>query len=472
MARFDRHDARAVRRPDRQRNPASQPLPDAQFFAPKPSKACACGGSCPRCKSKKETETAKNVATRAFSELWLQPHNVSRLMRTSQGSPMPGSGQGLKPTARLHSGKTGALVADAFGAEAVAVSGHVFAKNGVPDSVLRHESAHVQQTLNDGPLASRRRLEDEARRAAIDPSFTPELRAPADMPLNHPALRPLLRAGRWLTTRSTKTLSKHVARHGRRIAGRAVHSVFRNPRKIKSLVSQAVREGTALARRQATRAADEVLEEGGVRVMQQATRTPGKFRTIVEKDFGKSIGTRGEQVIRVVLDQSGRVVTAFPVDRFLAIGAGVIALEAFTASTAEAAELTRGTIEASENAPVQWGEVAFDLALDVVSFGLLASSPLNEGESLMLELDRIVRRAAEDTIREIETREGITLTDEQKFAIYELAQVAVGAPMEFEEIEAQAESGNASTTRYVRSPDGTVLDTQTGSVTLGPGLKL
>ena len=44
--------------------------------------------------------------------------------------------------------------------------------------------------------------------------------------------------------------------------------------------------------------------------MQQATRTPGKVPAVIEKDFGRVIGTLGERIIRVVLDQSGRVVEA------------------------------------------------------------------------------------------------------------------------------------------------------------------
>ncbi len=387
---------------------------------------------------------------RHAGRLELNPSNVAPLIHDSPGKsiPNPYLGPQSNIATQLIGGSAGELVADAYGAEAVTIGTRIFAPEHLPAGVLRHELAHAAQAAHTGPPAAREILEREAHQAArpttmLAAALFPFSASPG-LPLSHPALRTLLRAGSWLARRSTKTLSKHVARHGRRIAGRAVHSVFKNPRKIKSLVSQTVDDGIRLARSQATKGADEVLEEGGVRVMQQATGTPGKFRTVIEKNFGKPIGTRGEQILRVVLDASGRVVTAFPVDRFLGIGLGAIAVELFTANTAEAAERSRTVIEAHENRPTDWGEVAIELALDVVSLGLLSSSTANEGEDLMLALDRIVYQATQDTIREIETEEGIALTPEQKQAIRELVDVAVGAPMEFEAIAGEAESSSSS----------------------------
>lgn len=412
-----------------------------------------------------------------LDRLRLNPENVAPLIRSAPGAPLSNPYMPARPgsTTQIVRGSAGELVADAYGAEAVTVGTRIFAPDGPAPGVLRHELVHAAQAVREGPPATRERLEAEARSvshlsmAPREAAFLPLSPSPG-LPLFHPALRTLLRAGRWLARRSVNTLSKHVARHGRRIAGRAVHSIFRNPREIKSLVSRAVQDAARIARSQATKGVDEILEEGGVRVMQQGTRTPGKFRTVVEKDFGSPIGTRGERILRVVLDQSGRVVTAFPVDRFLGIGLGAIAVGIFTANTAEAAEQSRAMIEAHENRPTDWGEVAFELAIDVLSLGLLSSSPANEGEDLMLALDRIVDQATQDTIREIEAAEGISLTQEQKEAIRDLVEVAVGAPMEFEAVEEEA--GVPAPRRYMRSPDGSILDTQTGRVTLGPGPKI
>lgn len=410
-----------------------------------------------------------------LDHLQLTPDNVAPLIDGSVGKvlPNPYLPPHLSNTTHTIRGPVGEMVADAYGAEAVTIGTRIFAPDRLPANVLRHELAHAAQAIQKGPPASRETLEMEAGRAARATLMASSLLFPfsasSGLPLFHPALRTLLRAGRWLARRTTKTLSKHVARHGRRIAGRAIHSIFRNPRKIKALVKQAVQDGARLARSQATKGADEVLEGGGVRVMRQATGTPGKFRTVVEKNFGKPIGTRGEQILRVVLDSSGRVVTAFPVDRFLGIGLGAVAVELFTANTAQAAEQSRAVIEAVENRPTDWGEVVFELAIDVLSFGILASSPVNEGEDLMLALDRIVNQATQDTIQEIEAAEGIVLTAEQRQAIRELVEVAVGAPMEFGAIEEEAES--SSSRRYIRYPDGSIIDTQTNRMTLGPGPK-
>lgn len=431
--------------------------------------------------STSQADTSQNQGMRwsgpglVLRHLQLNPDNVAPLIQSSVGKFFPNPY--LPPHSGIETqfvgGSVGETVADAHGAEAVTIGTRIFAPDGLAGTVMRHELAHAAQAVQQGPPASRETLEQEAGEAARQTMapFTEPVTFSASLgqPLFHPALRILLRAGSWLARRSTNTLSRHVARHGRRIAGRAVHSIFRNPRRIRSLVNQAVQDGARLARSQASRGADEVLEEGGLRVMQQATGTPGKFRTVVERNFGRPIGTRGEQILRVILDQSGRVVTAFPVDRFLAIGLGAIAVELFSANTAEAAERSRAVIEAHENPPTDWGEVAIELAIDVLSLGLLASSPLNEGEDLMLALDRIVNQATEDTIREIEARESIVLTPEQRQAIRDLVEVAVGAPMEFEAVEEEAASSSPS--RYIRSPDGSILDTQTGRVTLGPGPK-
>jgi hypothetical protein len=91
-----------------------------------------------------------------------------------------------------------------------------------------------------------------------------------------------------------------------------VHTIFRQPRSIKQLVTRAVREALAVARRATRHGADEVLEEGGTRIFRQATGARGKFRTVIEHDMGREIGTRGERILRIVIDQSGRIVTAFP----------------------------------------------------------------------------------------------------------------------------------------------------------------
>lgn len=259
--------------------------------------------------------------------------------------------------------------------------------------------------------------------------LTPVLSMDTSRVQRHPAIRVLLRAGRWLAGRTTRAISKHIARHGRRIAGRAVHSIFRNPREIRDLTSRAVREGIELARRATRHAANEVLEEGGVRVFRQATKTPGKFRYVLEKDFFREIGTRGERVLRIIIDESGRLVTAFPVDRFMIFGLTAGAVTIFSEQVASASERVRERIEAEENRPTDWlGEI-----IDFLN--PLSGGTLNEGEDLLLDIDRIVEQTTAEVIQEIEETERVCLGSEQREAIRDLVRVGIGNPLELEHLE-------------------------------------
>jgi len=154
----------------------------------------------------------------------------------------------------------------------------------------------------------------------------------------------------------------------------------------------------------------------------------------------RAIGMKGETILRSVLDQTGR-----------------------------AAEEARSRIEVHKNRPKDQGEVAFDLAISISSSGLLSSSTANEGEDFLLAMDRLISAAAQRAITEIEAAEEIGLTDEQRQAIHDLAAVAIGATMEFE--EADKEAKQPAQPRLIHSPDGSVLDTSTGRVTLTPDFK-
>jgi hypothetical protein len=122
---------------------------------------------------------------------------------------------------------------------------------------------------------------------------------------------------------------------------------------------------------------------------------------------------------------SGRVVTAFPVERFLAIGLGVVALDVFTEQTAEASEEIHSAIEREENKEMSWPEAIIDF--------VFAPSTANEGEDLLLEIDRIVNQTTLDVITEIEESEGIILDDFEREAIHDLVAEAIGNPMVLQE---------------------------------------
>jgi hypothetical protein len=167
----------------------------------------------------------------------------------------------------IHDDSRSELVADAYGAEAATFGNHIYLSQESTSDILAHEIAHVAQSSIPGKVELVPKLENEA--FEVQRRFRSGLATPVSSPGNiaqpmfHPAISVLKRAGRWLAKKTINTISKHVARHGRRIAGRAVHSIFRNPREIKSLVSRAVDDGIKLAENAATHGADDVLEEGG-----------------------------------------------------------------------------------------------------------------------------------------------------------------------------------------------------------------
>lgn len=338
------------------------------------------------------------------------------------------------PAVYLHQDEFADRLTTAKGADGITIGNHIYlGRAPVTPALMAHEMTHVAQANLTGTAADAGMREREAANSEIlfaqGLPCNAELPGPAAEPMAHPAARVLLRAGAWLLRRTTRAISKHIARHGRRIAGRAVHSIFRNPRAIRDLVSRTIREGIDLARRATRHGAEEVLEEGGVRVFRQATRTPGKFRYIVEKDFGREIGTRGERILRVIIDESGRLVTAFPVDRFMAFGLTAAAVTIFGEHAANASERIRERIEAEENRPTDWvGEI-----LDFLN--PLSGGSLNEGEDLLLDIDRIIESTTAQVIREIEETEHITLTPLQREAIRDLVQAGVGSPLELEDVE-------------------------------------
>lgn len=411
-------------------------IDDRMMHVPKPISSLAC----PRLIARGLQAIVRDSS---FEMLRLCPDNVAHLVDkyTSKPVPNPFARSCSKAEAQVVEGKIGELVAQAHKAEAVTIGTRIFAPAGrLKGKVMSHELVHAAQALIKGSPAPRKSLEAEAEMAVSAvhyPMAAPliHLSPSGGQPLRHPALRTLIRAGIWLSKRTTNTLSKHIARHGRRIVGRRSHTIFKKPKEIRSLVKSAVEDSVRLARAQATRGADEALEESALRVFRQKGPAPGKFRTVIEKDFGKTIGTRGERILHVVIDQSGRVVTCYPKDRLIAVGLGAVATELFTTKTAEAAEETRVLIETEENRSQDFGEIAFDVVLDIASFGLLSPTPLNEGEDLMLALDRIVENAAWGTIREIEEAEGICLTEKQIKAIHDLAKLAIGTAMELEDFD-------------------------------------
>jgi cobyric acid synthase len=76
---------------------------------------------------------------------------------------------------------------------------------------------------------------------------------------------------KWLGRESVKKqISKHVAKHGRQIAGKGVHTIFKNPNQIRQMARKAGLEALALAAANTRKAADEVLSGPGIWMFRQA----------------------------------------------------------------------------------------------------------------------------------------------------------------------------------------------------------
>jgi hypothetical protein len=124
---------------------------------------------------------------------------------------------------------------------------------------------------------------------------------------------------------------------------------------------------------------------------------------------------------------SGRIVTAFPADRFMIAGIGVAGVEVLTEHTAEAGENIRTAIEYEENKKTSWAEKIIEFIFDV--------STANEGENLELWIEGEINKTTADVIREIEEAEQVSLSEESKKAIADLVAEAIGNPLVLEEAE-------------------------------------
>jgi hypothetical protein len=243
-------------------------------------------------------------------------------------------------------------------------------------------------------------------------------------------------AARRLSRRTVATVSKHIARHARAIAGRAIHSVFRDPRKIRTLIERTFKEASEVAARHASSSTGNVIEEGAIRITRQATRTPGKFRYLIEKLFANPIGTQGERWLRIVLDQTGRIVTAFPADRLATIGLGVAALETFTERTAEAAEVVHEHAKQVAREEEKQDEGSWWEWVPII--GDVWGNELNRGEDAALRRQREVEQVIAETIADVETTEQRSLDAAARQELEQLIRAAITSPLlEDEELEGE-----------------------------------
>jgi hypothetical protein len=242
----------------------------------------------------------------------------------------------------------------------------------------------------------------------------------------HPGSTVIRRGLTWLSKRSAKALSKHIAAHASRNFSKAIHGVFRSIDKIRPLIKQTLSEGSALAEHFAQSSGTEAVERAGVKITRQATQTPGKVRWLVQKQFSSAIGTKGETVLRVVLDMSGRIVTAFPADKLLTILVTVAAAEVFTERVANAAEMVAAEAERLEQLK-EMERNKIDLWDFVPWIGAIWGGSLNRFEDLELAYDRYVDRVVWDVIGQAERDSGCSFVN--RGALEEVVRCGMGIPI-------------------------------------------
>lgn len=371
----------------------------------------------------------------------------------SQGTPLADTDRSLMATRfnydfsniRVHADERAAVSAERLGTAAYSAGGHVVFGRGqyapgteVGRRLLAHELAHVVQNrrwLSDTaqPVPSVM-LSDAAAEQDADAWTMRQARQAKPVAQTQFALRPSIAekilkfAAKQLEKRTIKTVSRHIARHARRIGGRAIHSVFKNPREIRSLLQRMVLEATEIAARYPRAGSQHVIEEGGYRITRQATGTPGKFRVLIQKVFDKDIGTHGERVLRVVLDQTGRIVTAFPTDRLAVIGLTAAGIEAFTEGTARAGEAAQAQVARAEAAR-KAREERVDLWEWVPFVGDIWGGSLNEGEYEMLQQEREIATLIQETIDEVEKSEQRSLSMQEHVELEKLIRAAIASPL-------------------------------------------
>jgi len=240
----------------------------------------------------------------------------------------------------------------------------------------------------------------------------------------HPAQQVLGKAQKWLAKRTMQSVSKHVALHLKANLEKRLHGVFRSPKKLRAMVEMSVREAAELAAKNAKAPADQVLEEGAVRLQRQLRK--GKPGWLIEREFKKPIGTKGERFLRVALNQLGHVVTAFPAERLGAIGLTAGGAAAFTDATADAAEKMREHREhrakREQDEEDAWISLPWE---DFIPFIGQIHGGAIDGDLAAYQERSLFNRLVAEVVAEVEQGEQRSLGDEEWQAIAELMSYAI-----------------------------------------------
>jgi hypothetical protein len=210
-------------------------------------------------------------------------------------------------------------------------------------------------------------------------------------------------------------------------------SVFRKPRAVRALVKETIDEAVRIGERQAGQATGDAIEEGAIRLTQQATGTPAKLRLVIERQTGSALGTKGEDVLQIGL-------TAVGVEMFTTRTAG--AAEAVRESVAreEAHRAAADTASEDDGSCVEWLPVIGDLC----------GGSLNAGEGSMLGADReqqaraqIIQQALADLVHAVEEDMQRSLGRDEIAELRDEILTIVTSGADLEAADASAPAGEA-----------------------------
>jgi hypothetical protein len=232
-----------------------------------------------------------------------------------------------------------------------------------------------------------------------------------------PIKKALVFATKWLATRESKQVSGHIARHGRRIAGRVIHSVFRSPKDIKWMLDHTLKYASEVVARNAE---SDVIQEAGIKIERQSAT-----RWAVNREFRSAIGTEGETVLRMIVNHNGRIVTAYPVRALVALGIVGSAAMVFDEKTAQAAE---GWAAISQEAAIRQTEKDSSWFGDweewIPYLGDIYGGSLGENEDLYLKEDQLLLKTTQD----VQAAAQQTWTPEAFQKAMALVRSAIAAP--------------------------------------------
>jgi hypothetical protein len=232
-----------------------------------------------------------------------------------------------------------------------------------------------------------------------------------------PIKKALVFAARWLAARESKQVSGHIARHGRQIAGRVIHTVFRSPKDIRWMLDHTLKLASEVVARNAE---SDVIQEAGIKIERQSAT-----RWAVNREFRSAIGTGGETVLRMIVNHNGRIVTAYPVRALVALGLVGSAAAVFDEKTAQAAE---GWAAVTQEAAVKQAEKDSNWFGDweewIPYLGDIFGGSLGEQEYLYLKEDNLLQQTTLD-LQQVAQQ---TWTPESFQKALSLVRSAVAAP--------------------------------------------